>query len=197
MRISAGTILGAPLSYPRGISVSETGCWMRPGQMTGSLVPRARAAHRAEDCWSDIALCLGVCDDIAVTEVVADWNSTVYTTVDAIHHCDLPAGAATYRLPPLGSMTISSVCAGITPCTLASRSRGSSLEAEHWISALRDNTTTLGCIRHGLLSQYGKRGIPAAKLTSVTPSTSPWSRASIIERCPRDGSRSDCGVKIR
>src|ERR671923_372718 len=55
------------------------------------------AARDAEDRWSDIDLFLGVADRVAVGDALRAWSDVLYREFAAIHHFDLPAGAAVYR----------------------------------------------------------------------------------------------------
>jgi len=55
------------------------------------------AADGREDRWSDIDLFLGVADNVALDEVVADWSGYVHGELGALQHFDLKVPAATYR----------------------------------------------------------------------------------------------------
>lgn len=144
-----------------------------------------------------------------MTDVLTDWTSWLYADLDAVHHFDLHAGAATYRAFLLADRL--EVDLGLTPAdsfgplgggafdivfghpaapqnsppdpdhliglgwhhVLHARvaiARGAPWQAEHWISALRDHTMALGCIRHGLPFHFGKGAgqLPAAERASLT-----------------------------
>jgi hypothetical protein len=55
------------------------------------------AALGKEDRWSDVDVFLGIAESADVDEVVADWTTALYET-GAVHHWDVRAGAALYRV---------------------------------------------------------------------------------------------------
>jgi hypothetical protein len=58
--------------------------------VTGSL------ASGECDCWSDIDLAFGIIGPLAA--VIEAWTATLYCDFGALHHWDLPAGQAIYRV---------------------------------------------------------------------------------------------------
>ena len=60
--------------------------------LTGSVV------RDEEDRWSDVDLFLGVDDSASIDEVVRDWTEAAYRDARAIHHFDVKAPAAVYRV---------------------------------------------------------------------------------------------------
>lgn len=81
------------------------------GEVRDSLLERARADARItgaaltgsaalgnEDRWSDVDVFLGVAESADVDEVVADWTCAVYEDAGAVHHWDVRAGTALYRV---------------------------------------------------------------------------------------------------
>ena len=71
-------------------------------RVTGAALTGS-AALGNEDRWSDVDVFLGVAESANLDEVVADWTSTVYEEADAVHHWDVRAGTALYRVFLLGS----------------------------------------------------------------------------------------------
>jgi hypothetical protein len=56
------------------------------------------AAAEAEDRWSDVDLFLGVADGVEIETVLADLTSRIDEELQPLHHWDLPAGPAIYRV---------------------------------------------------------------------------------------------------
>ena len=52
----------------------------------------------AEDRWSDIDLAFGVAADANRTALIAEWTKRMYEVHDAVHHTDVMAGAALFRV---------------------------------------------------------------------------------------------------
>lgn len=52
----------------------------------------------AEDRWSDVDLYFGVAEGTARDDALAEWSSFVYRELGALHHFDLDAGYAVYRV---------------------------------------------------------------------------------------------------
>lgn len=61
------------------------------------------AAFGAEDRWSDLDLAFGIGDAARLAEVLSDWTEAMYRDHGALHHLDVPFGAATYRVFLLAS----------------------------------------------------------------------------------------------
>jgi len=61
------------------------------------------AASGNEDRWSDIDLFFGVAEGVSLPEVLADWSDRMYRDHRALHHLDVIAGPATYRVFLLAS----------------------------------------------------------------------------------------------
>jgi nucleotidyltransferase-like protein len=66
-------------------------------RVTGAALTGS-AALGNEDRWSDVDVFLGVAESADLDEVVADWTSAVYEEAGAVHHWDVRAGAALYRV---------------------------------------------------------------------------------------------------
>jgi hypothetical protein len=66
-------------------------------RVTGAALTGS-AALGNEDRWSDVDLFLGVAESAELDEVIADWTTSLYEEVEAIHHWDVRAGAALYRV---------------------------------------------------------------------------------------------------
>jgi predicted nucleotidyltransferase len=56
------------------------------------------AASGSEDAWSDIDLFFGLVEGAGLQAVVADWSDRMYRDHGALHHLDVVAGPATYRV---------------------------------------------------------------------------------------------------
>lgn len=168
--------------------------------------------------------------DALTGEVLADWSSWLYASLDAVHHIDLQVGPATYRAFLLADGL--EVDLGFTPATSFGpigtvRSRPSSAtqpsarrvepdvdhliglgwhhaahagvaiareepwQAEHWISALRNHTLTLACLRHGVPSHYGKGAAsrPAEQLHALA--------AAFVARLDREELTRALGSAVR
>ena len=160
--------------------------------ITGAAITGSRAAG-GEDEWSDIDLAFGVTGP--VSPAMDRWTERLYRDFAAVHHWDLPAGPAVYRvflLPgwlevdiafapqacfgPLGPnwRTVFGQTTELDPPgppsagTLARRAwhhalharacigRRRQWQAEHWISALRDQVLALACLRLGYPASYAK-----------------------------------------
>lgn len=52
----------------------------------------------AEDRWSDIDLAFGIAANANRTALIDDWTQRMYGTHDAVHHTDVRAGAALFRV---------------------------------------------------------------------------------------------------
>jgi predicted nucleotidyltransferase len=66
-------------------------------RVTGAALTGS-AALGNEDRWSDVDVFLGVAESANLDEVVADWTSAVYEEASAVHHWDVRAGTALYRV---------------------------------------------------------------------------------------------------
>lgn len=60
--------------------------------LTGSVV------RGEEDRWSDVDLFLGVAESSPIGEVIADWTNALCREERVVHHFDVHAGAAVYRV---------------------------------------------------------------------------------------------------
>jgi hypothetical protein len=163
------------------------------------------AALGSEDRWSDIDLAFAVPDNVAVSEVLADWTNYMYNQHRALHHLDVPSGQWIYRvflLPDTLQVYLAFVTAGelraLSPSfrivfgqpneprdrpvpnaqeiiglawlyalhVRSSLARHKLWQAEYMISAVRDHTLALACLRHALPTVHA-RGIdqlpPAVK----------------------------------
>ena len=56
------------------------------------------SAIDAEDRWSDIDLAFGVAASANRGELIADWTARMYDAHDAVHHTDMSAGGALFRV---------------------------------------------------------------------------------------------------
>lgn len=56
------------------------------------------AALGVADAWSDIDLGLGLADGADRAELIEDWTRRMYAEHGAVHHLDVAAGAALYRV---------------------------------------------------------------------------------------------------
>jgi predicted nucleotidyltransferase len=66
-------------------------------RVTGAALTGS-AALGNEDRWSDVDVFLGVARSADLDAVVADWTSAIYDRDDAVHHWDVRAGTALYRV---------------------------------------------------------------------------------------------------
>jgi hypothetical protein len=66
-------------------------------RVTGAAVTGS-AALGNEDPWSDVDVFLGVAESADVAELLADWTRAMYESAGAVHHWDVRAGAAVYRV---------------------------------------------------------------------------------------------------
>jgi hypothetical protein len=71
-------------------------------RVTGAALTGS-AALGNEDRWSDVDVFLGVATSADLDEVVSDWTSAVHEEAGAVHHWDVHAGAALYRVFLLAS----------------------------------------------------------------------------------------------
>jgi hypothetical protein len=94
------------LAYPRRVFTPEERCTVRDllleraqddERITAAAVTGS-GSHGAEDRWSDVDLYFGVADGTAREEALDDWTSFVYQELGALHHFDLDAGYAIYRV---------------------------------------------------------------------------------------------------
>jgi hypothetical protein len=80
-------------------------------EVRDALLTRARADDRVtgaaltgsaalgnEDRWSDVDVFLGIAESADLDGVVADWTRVVYSDAGAVHHWDVRAGTALYRV---------------------------------------------------------------------------------------------------
>lgn len=67
------------------------------GRITGAALFGSASVDR-EDRWSDVDLTFGVGDTAELPAVLADWTDRMYRRHGAAHHCDIVAGASTYRV---------------------------------------------------------------------------------------------------
>ena len=65
--------------------------------VTGAAVTGS-AALGNEDRWSDVDIFLGIAESAELDAVVADWTDSVYEEAGAVHHWDVRAGTALYRV---------------------------------------------------------------------------------------------------
>lgn len=75
----------------------------RDQRITGAALTGS-AARDAADRWSDIDLCLGIARTADVTAVADDWTDHAYRELGALHHFELRAGPAVYRVVVLGDL---------------------------------------------------------------------------------------------
>jgi hypothetical protein len=66
-------------------------------RVTGAALTGS-AALGNEDRWSDVDVFLGVAESADLDEVIADWTTALYEEGHAVHHWDVRAGAALYRV---------------------------------------------------------------------------------------------------
>jgi nucleotidyltransferase-like protein len=66
-------------------------------RVTGAALTGS-AALDAEDRWSDVDVFLGVAESADVDELLANWTRAVYESERAVHHWDVRAGVAVYRV---------------------------------------------------------------------------------------------------
>ena len=66
-------------------------------RVTGAALTGS-AALGNEDRWSDVDVFLGVAESADLDEVIADWTTALYEEGQAVHHWDVRAGAALYRV---------------------------------------------------------------------------------------------------
>ena len=66
-------------------------------RVTGAALTGS-AALGNEDRWSDVDVFLGIAESADLDEVVADWTAVLYEEGHAVHHWDVRAGAALYRV---------------------------------------------------------------------------------------------------
>jgi hypothetical protein len=74
----------------------------RDGRLTGGAITGSAAAGR-EDCWSDIDLAFGVREGEDVSAVLAAFTDQMYRQHGTLHHFDIGAGEATFRVFLLAS----------------------------------------------------------------------------------------------
>jgi predicted nucleotidyltransferase len=164
----------------------------------GAAITGSHAAGGGDE-WSDIDLAFAV--DGPLGPVMERWTERLNREFGAVHHWDLPAGRAVYRvflLPgwlevdiafvpeaefgPLGphwstvfgtAVPLEGPVPPVPPVppdvrSLAGRAwhhalharasiaRGRDWQAEHWISAIRDQVIALACVRLGYPASYAK-----------------------------------------
>jgi hypothetical protein len=61
------------------------------------------AAVGASDRWSDLDLAFGFAEPAQMADALSDWTDLMYRDHGALHHMDVVAGAAVYRVFLLGS----------------------------------------------------------------------------------------------
>jgi hypothetical protein len=66
-------------------------------RVTGAALTGS-AALGNEDRWSDVDIFLGIAESADLDDVVAEWTSALYEEGQAVHHWDVRAGAALYRV---------------------------------------------------------------------------------------------------
>jgi hypothetical protein len=66
-------------------------------RVTGAALTGS-AALGNEDRWSDVDVFLGIADDAAIDDVVADWTTALSDEAGVVHHWDVRSGAALYRV---------------------------------------------------------------------------------------------------
>ncbi len=66
-------------------------------RVTGAALTGS-AALGNEDRWSDVDVFLGIAESTDLDEVIADWTTALYEEGRAVHHWDVRAGAALYRV---------------------------------------------------------------------------------------------------
>ena len=139
--------------------------------MTGAAVVGSYAADRA-DRWSDIDLAFGIGGPLRAA--LDQWTDRLYDDFAAVHHWDLPFGSSVYRVfllpdwleadigffPAAEFGPASGYLAGLAwhhllhARTCIGRNRH--WQAEHWISAARDQVLALACLRLGYPVGYAK-----------------------------------------
>ena len=96
----AGAILNTPLFSPEQRAALRSAL-LRYGaadsRISGAAITGSAAAER-EDRWSDIDLAFAVTDSADLPNVLADWTAHMYEQHQALHHCDVRAGAWIYRV---------------------------------------------------------------------------------------------------
>jgi len=76
----------------RLLAVARTDVRITGGAVTGSI------ANETEDRWSDVDLAFGVAPAVDPENVLRDWTELLTAELLAIHHFDLRAGSAIYRV---------------------------------------------------------------------------------------------------
>ena len=66
-------------------------------RVTGAALTGSAALDN-EDRWSDVDIFLGVAETADIGELLADWTRAVYESERAVHHWDVRAGVAVYRV---------------------------------------------------------------------------------------------------
>jgi hypothetical protein len=144
------------------------------GKLVGSL------ATGGGDRFSDLDLTFAVTDGVPVTDVLEDWTARIEPELGAAQLFDLPAGASIYRVFLLPgclqfdlSFTPAAQYGGPMPGppdeaelfgyavhhALRARfsiERGRLWLGEYWVSAVRDYSLNLACVRHGLPARHGR-----------------------------------------
>jgi len=96
----SGSILNTPLFSPEQRASLRSGL-LQYGEadlrIGGTAITGSAAAER-EDRWSDIDLAFAVTDPADLPNVLADWTAHMYEQHQALHHCDVRAGAWIYRV---------------------------------------------------------------------------------------------------
>ena len=68
------------------------------GRITGAAITGSAALDNNQDRWSDVDLFFGVGEPDQIAGVVADMTARMYRDHGALHHFDVVAGPATYRV---------------------------------------------------------------------------------------------------
>ena len=71
-------------------------------RVTGAALTGSAALGK-DDRWSDVDVFLGIDEGADMGEVLAEWTGAVYADAGAVHHWDVRAGRALYRVFLLGS----------------------------------------------------------------------------------------------
>lgn len=117
----------------------------------------------AEDTWSNIDLFFGAAEGYDVAETLEEWSASVYRELGALHHFNLQSGAASYRAFLLSELLEIRLAWHHVLHARFSIERSAPLQAEYWITAVRDETPAVACLRRGSPAAYamGSDRLPA------------------------------------
>lgn len=166
------------------------------GRVTGGALTGSGALGE-EDRWSDLDLAFGIADGCEPAAVLEQWTARIGDELGALHHFDLHAGAAIYRVfllpdcleldlavapaaafgalaptfrllfgtagtPPPAPPPAAAVDHLVGLCwhhalhARAAIERKRPWSAEYWVSALRDHTLELACLRLELPAAHAR-----------------------------------------